>query len=151
MSESPPIQLGKLTAIDLRTIWKHEGHDFTPWLLEHADHLAEVLGIDIELNAAEHPVGSFSLDLIGRDLTNGCVLIVENQLTPTDHWHLGQLLTYASGTDAGTIIWMAPEFREEHRQAIDWLNQATGEEARFFGVEIGAVKIGDSLQLHSSR
>jgi hypothetical protein len=141
----PTIQLGKLVQLDARSIWKHEAHDFTPWLLEHADHLSEVLGIDIELNAAEHPVGNFALDLLGRDLTNGCVLIVENQLTATDHGHLGQLLTYAAGTDAGTIIWMAPEFREEHRQAIDWLNQATGEEARFFGIEIGAVRIGDSL------
>lgn len=137
--------LGKLVALDPHDIWKHEAHDFTPWMLEHADQLGEVLGIDVELSAAEHPVGNFSLDLIGRDMTNGCVLIVENQLTPTDHGHLGQLLTYAAGTDAGTIVWMAPEFREEHRQAIDWLNQTTGEDARFFGVEIGAVRIADSL------
>jgi hypothetical protein len=66
-----------------------------------------VLGIDLELSAAEHPVGGCALDLIGRDLTNNCVLIVENQLTITDHGHLGQILTYAAGTDAGTVVWLA--------------------------------------------
>ena len=76
-------QLGKLQALDPRTVWAHEAHQFTPWLLDNADSLAEVLGIDVELTAAEHPVGGFALDLVGRDLTNNCVLIVENQLTPT--------------------------------------------------------------------
>ena len=87
------MELGKLTAVDPRVVWPHEAHDFTPWLLEHANALADVLGIDLELTANEHPVGGFALDLIGKDVTNGCVLIVENQLTVTDHLHLGQLLT----------------------------------------------------------
>ena len=135
-------QLGKLQALDPRTVWAHEAHQFTPWLLDNADSLAEVLGIDVELTAAEHPVGGFALDLVGRDLTNNCVLIVENQLTPTDHGHLGQILTYAAGTDARTIVWMATAFREEHRQALDYLNDLGGEAVRFFGIEIGVVRIG---------
>lgn len=90
-------------------------------------------------------MGPFFLDLLGRDLTNDCVLIVENQLTPTDHGHLGQLLTYASNLDAGTVVWMAPEFREEHRQALSFLNDLAGERARFFGVEIAVARIGDSV------
>lgn len=138
------LQLGRLQALDPRTVWAHEAHNFTPWLLANADALSAVLGIDIELSGAEHPVGGFALDLVGRDLTNNCVLIVENQLTATDHSHLGQILTYAAGTDAGTIIWMATSFREEHRQAMDFLNGLGGEDVRFFGVEIGVVKIGDS-------
>jgi len=125
-------------------VWLHEAHDFTPWLLDNADALAAVLGIDLELSAAEHPVGGFALDLLGRDLTNNCVLIVENQLTITDHGHLGQILTYAAGTDAGTVVWMATSFREEHRQALDFLNGLGGEHVRFFGVEIGVVSIGNS-------
>ena len=137
--------LGQLIKLDPRTVWMHEAHDFTPWLLDHADTLAEVLGIDLELTEAEHPVGGFALDLIGRDLTNNCVLIVENQLTGTDHGHLGQLLTYAAGTEAKTIVWLATSFREEHRQALDFLNDMAGGEVRFFGVQIGAVRIGDSV------
>ena len=136
--------LGRLQSIDPRSVWKHEAHDFTPWLLANSDVLADALGIDLELSAAEHPVGGFNLDLIGRDLTNNCVLIVENQLAATDHGHLGQLLTYAAGTEARTIVWLAPQFREEHRQALDYLNDLAGEATRFFGVELAVVRIGQS-------
>ena len=136
--------LGKLQPLNPREVWPHEAHDFTPWLLENADALADTMGIDLELSSAEHPVGGYSLDLLGKDLTNDCVLIVENQLTQTDHGHLGQILTYAAGTKAKTIVWMATSFREEHRQALDYLNDLAGEEARFFGVEISVVRIGES-------
>jgi hypothetical protein len=138
------MELGKLAYVDPRQIWPHEAHDFTPWLLDNADALADVLGIDLELSSNEHPVGGFALDLIGRDLTNDCVLIVENQLTGTDHGHLGQILTYAAGTDAATIVWVAKSLREEHRQALDWLNNLAGDRARFFGIELQVVRIGSS-------
>ncbi len=139
------MELGKLESVDVHDVWKSEPYEFTPWLLSNADALADLLGIDLELSANEHPVGAFSLDLIGRDNTNDCVLIVENQLTPTDHTHLGQILTYAAGTEARTIVWTATDFRPEHRQALDWLNTLGGEDARFFGVEIGAVRISNSI------
>jgi len=138
------VELGRLEGVEVRNVWEREARDFTPWLLEHADHLAEVLGIDLELEQSEHPVGGFSLDLIGHDLTNDAVLMVENQLESTDHNHLGQILTYAAGTDAQTIVWIATSFREEHRQAIDWLNEQTREDVRFFGIGIQVVRIGDS-------
>jgi hypothetical protein len=136
--------LGHLEHLDPRSVWLHEAHGFTPWLLDNADALSSALGIDLELTSAEHPVGGFALDLIGRDLTNNCVLIVENQLTGTDHGHLGQLLTYAAGTEAGTIVWLATKFREEHRQALDFLNDLAGGKVRFFGVQIDVVRIGSS-------
>jgi hypothetical protein len=138
------VELGKLEHVDPRTVWGHEAHDFTPWLLANADRLAEALSIDLELEAAEHAVGGYSLDLVGRDITNDAVLIVENQLAGTDHSHLGQVLTYAAGTGAATIVWIATSFREEHRQALDWLNESTGEETHFFGIELQVVKIGES-------
>lgn len=138
------MQLGRIECLDLRSVWPHEALALTPWLLTNANVLGDVLGIDLELTAAEHAVGSFSLDLIGRDLTNDCVLIVENQLTPTDHDHLGKLITYAAGTDAQTVVWLAPSFREEHREALILLNDLGGERVRFFGVELRAIRIGDS-------
>ena len=127
-----------------RKIWPDEARHFTPWLLANADALADALGIELELHEAERAVGDFSLDLYGRDLTHDATLIVENQLEATDHRHLGQLLTYAAGTDARTIVWTAPSFRDEHRVALEYLNRMTGDECRFFGVEIGVVRIGDS-------
>jgi Domain of unknown function (DUF4268) len=139
------VELGRLERVDPRSIWEHEAANFTPWLLANAERLAEALGIEIELDVAEHAVGGYSLDLIGRDLSNGAVLIVENQLATTDHSHLGQVLTYAAGTAASTIVWIATAFREEHRQALDWLNENTGEATHFFGIELEVVRIGDSV------
>lgn len=138
-------RLGKLESVELREVWAHEARDFTPWLLANAEALGEVLDMDLEITAAEHPVGGFSLDLVGKDLRTNERVIVENQLEGTDHSHLGQLLTYAAGTDATNVVWVAQEFREEHRAALDWLNGRTDSTTRFFGVEVAAVRIGDSL------
>lgn len=139
------MELSRIERLDPRAVWAHEAHELTPWLLENADVLADTLGIDLELSIAEHPVGSFSLDLLGRDLTNDCVLMVENQLSPTDHDHLGKLITYAAGTDAKTVIWLAPSFREEHRQALDLLNDLGGDRVRFFGVQLGVIRVDGSV------
>lgn len=138
------IELGTLERVDPSSLWNHEAHDFTPWLLDNAEGLADALGIEVEFEAAEHRVGTFSLDLVGRDATNDTILMVENQLAGTDHTHLGQILTYAAGTGASTIVWIATSFREEHRQALDWLNKETGKGTHFFGVVVEAFKIGDS-------
>jgi hypothetical protein len=136
--------LGRLEEVGLREVWADEARDFTPWLLDHGKVLADALGIDIEMEEAEHAVGGYSLDLLGRDLTNDAVLIVENQLDASDHTHLGQILTYAAGTDASTIVWVAGGFREEHRQAVDWINERTDEDTRLFAVRLGLRRIGDS-------
>lgn len=137
--------LGRLKIVKPRDVWAREDHDFTPWLLKNADVLSALLGMELVLEAAEHPVGGFWLDLIGRDETTGQRVIVENQLEQSDHLHLGQILTYAAGTDPTTIVWIATDFRAEHRAALDWLNERTTEETRFFGVEIEVVQIEDSI------
>jgi hypothetical protein len=136
--------LGRLTVVPAREVWPHEALDFTPWLLANVDVLSDLLGMDLVLDVAEHPVGGFSLDLLGRDEATGRTVIVENQLEQSDHTHLGQILTYAAGTNPSTIVWVTTGFRAEHRAAIDWLNEHTDEETRFFGVEIEVVRIGDS-------
>jgi hypothetical protein len=136
--------LGRLESVEPRDVWPHEARDFTRWLLENVDVLSDLLGMDLVLDVAEHPVGDFSLDLKGYDVTNGGVVIVENQLERSNHTHLGQIITYAAGTDPTTIVWVTTEFRPEHRAAIDWLNQRTDENTRMFGVVIRVVKIGNS-------
>jgi hypothetical protein len=70
-------------------------------------------------------------------------VLIENQLERADHLHLGQLLTYATGIEAVTIIWVAERFTEEHRAALDWLNQIAGEKFAFIGLEIELWRIGD--------
>lgn len=137
--------LGRIQQVPLREVWQNEASSFTPWLLENEDVLSDLLGIDITLERREEAVGRFSLDLIGRNNDDGSTVIVENQLEGTDHSHLGQLMTYAGGLDAHTIIWVASDFRDEHRAALDWLNRVTGEETNFYGVVVRAIKIGDSV------
>ncbi|MEV8195592.1 DUF4268 domain-containing protein [Rhodococcus pyridinivorans] len=138
-------ELARLTSVNPREVWRDEALHLTPWLLQSADVLAELLGIDdLVLEAAEHRVGDFRLDLIGYDQATGHKIIIENQLGRSDHHHLGQLITYAAGTDAKTIVWLTTEFREEHRSALEWLNHCTDEDTRFFGVQIHVVRIGDS-------
>ena len=136
--------LGRIERRDIREAWAHEAADFTPWLAEHLSELGEALGMDLELQSQEAPVGTFSLDLLARVAGTNRTVIVENQLEPTDHDHMGKLLTYAGGYDADVIIWVARDFRDEHRQALDWLNQRTDENTEFFGVVVEIWKIDES-------
>ncbi|MBX3595581.1 DUF4268 domain-containing protein [Sphingomonas sp.] len=138
--------LGRLIRVELRDIWISESADFTPWLAreENLAILAETLGLELELEAQEKAVGPFRADILCKDIGSGAWVLIENQLERTDHSHLGQLLTYASGLEAVTIVWIAARFTEEHRSTLDWLNRITDDSFRFFGLEVELWKIGDS-------
>lgn len=135
---------GTIQEIELTEIWPHEAADFTPWLAENLDSLGEILGLDLEFVESEAAVGDFSLDILARDLNSGGSVIIEDQLTRTDHDHLGKLLTYAAGHDAGTIVWISKTIRDEHRRALEWLNQRTEDEINFFGIVVEVIRIDDS-------
>lgn len=133
--------LGRLRRVaDARSVWASESGDFTPWLAENIDVLADELGMSLTVVDQEVNVGSFRLDIHAKD-SNDRSVIIENQLERTDHSHLGQCIVYASGLEASTVIWVAGEFREEFRSALDWLNENTGNDIGFFGVEVGVVQI----------
>lgn len=138
--------LGRLERLPLRDIWHTEAQHFTPWLARE-DNLAllgETLGLDLELEATEKDVGPFRADILCKDTDDGSWVLIENQIERTDHVHMGQLLTYAAGLKAVTIIWVASLFTEEHRAALDWLNEITEDSFRFFGVEVELWRIGQS-------
>jgi hypothetical protein len=138
--------LGRLERVDLREVWQDEAQDFTPWLAreENVALLGDAIGLDLEVEAQEKDVGPFRADILCKDTATGNWVLIENQLERTDHGHLGQLLTYAAGLQAVTIVWIAQRFTEEHRAALDWLNEITDDRFNFFGLEIEVWRIGTS-------
>jgi len=146
MSAADKPVLGRLEQVELRTIWASEDKGFTPWLAqaENISVLGEAIGRRLEVEAREKEVGPFSADILCKDTEQDQWVLIENQLERTDHTHLGQLLTYAAGLKAVTIVWVARRFTDEHRAALDWLNEITGERFEFFGLEVEAWRIGES-------
>ena len=138
--------LGRLQKVDLREAWSSESSDFTPWLAkdENLKLLGETISIELELESKEKEVGPFRADILCKDTATDDWVLIENQLERTDHIHLGQLITYAAGLNAVTIVWIAERFTEEHRAAMDWLNERTDEKIKLFGLEIELWRIGDS-------
>jgi len=134
--------LGKIQKVELRKAWSNEASDLTPWLAEHPELLADTLGLgDLEVEETEKSVGDYRADLVLAGI-DGAV-VVENQLDHTDHDHLGKLLTYGAGEKARTVVWIARRFRDEHRAALDWLNDIS-EDTDFFGVELELWQIDGS-------
>ena len=141
------VQLGKLVEIrDLRAIWPNEAKDFTPWLAQddNIGILSDAVGIDIEVDETESSVGDFNVDIYAMESGTDRRIIIENQLEDTDHDHLGKLITYASGKSANVVIWVVKHAREEHKAAVEWLNNHTDDDIGFFLCEIKIFRIGDS-------
>lgn len=141
------MKLGKFTEVNVRDLWKHEQYDFSAWLAkeENIAELGDLIGLSLVDVNTEVYVGAYRCDLVAKDETTGTKVIIENQLESTNHDHLGKIITYASGLDAKVIVWVVKEAREEHRSAIEWLNNNTLSGIAFFLIEIHAYKIGDSL------
>jgi len=142
-----PKPLGRLEKVDLREYWKREDTHFTPWLAqeENISLLGETIGMELEVQGQEANVGPFRADILCRNTADDTLVLIENQLERTDHTHLGQLITYAAGLDAVTLVWVVQRFTEEHRAALDWLNRITDDDFHFFGLEIELWQIGDSV------
>lgn len=138
--------LGRLKKVDVDEVFTNEAGDFTPWLAqeENLKLLGETIGIDLELEAQEKDVGPFRADILCKDTATEKWVLIENQLERTDHTHLGQLLTYAAGLEAVTVVWIAEHFTDEHKATLNWLNERTDEKINLFGLEVELWRIGDS-------
>ena len=131
---------------DLRSVWPHEANYFTKWLAQEDNLLllSDTIGIELELEERESSVGAFNVDIFAKEVGTNRRVIIENQLEDTNHDHLGKLITYASGKGAEVIVWIVKHARDEHKQAIEWLNQHTDSDIGFFLLEIELWQIGDS-------
>lgn len=135
--------VGKLKPVALREVWKHEAYDFTCWLFENLDILEEHIGLSLTPIEKEKSVGPFFVDIFAED-SSGRKVIIENQLTKTDHDHLGKILTYLSNLDTKIAIWISTDPRPEHIAAINYLNEVIPEDTKFFLLKVQAFQIGDS-------
>jgi len=138
--------MGRLEKVDLREYWEDEARDFTPWIAkpENLNILSDEIGIEIKLIQIESGVGRYNADILAEEEGSGRKIIIENQLEPTNHDHLGKIITYAAGHDASVVIWIFKEIREEHRQAIDWLNEHTDDNLAFFAIKMELWRIDQS-------
>lgn len=139
------IDLGQVRKFQVRELWKHEEQDFTPWLAkdENITRLAEALGIELQVEGIEIPVGPYTADILAKD-ASGKYIVIENQFGKTDHDHLGKMLTYAASLGAAAIVWVAERFTDEHRKAIEWLNDHTTDELGLYAVELELWRIDES-------
>lgn len=140
------MEIGRLKEVDIRNLWKHEEYDFSNWLVqdENISYLNEILGLTLTDVRREEHVGSFECDIFAKDETSDTNIIIENQLENSNHEHLGKIITYASGLDANVVVWIVKRAREEHKSAIEWLNNNTSSNINFFLIELHAYQIGNS-------
>lgn len=138
------MKLGELKLVPVRRLWTNEARDFTPWLAQNIQMLNNAIGLELEVESVEVACGPFSADILAKDTGTGKYIVIENQLEKTNHDHLGKAITYASVLDASSIIWIATNFTEEHKKAMDWLNDHTAEDISFYGVQVELWQINDS-------
>ena len=105
---SPP-EFEELEPQDARDYWTHEERDFTPWLEDelHEDgtsQLEDVLELDLTVNEREKRVGKCSIDLYAEATDDGRQVVIENQLSTSDHDQLGKAIAYAAGVEADIIV-----------------------------------------------
>ena len=138
--------LGQLETVPIRNVWKVET-DFSAWLAqeENLKRLGDTIGIDILEGEAEAGVGDFRADIFAQEDGSDRRIVIEAQYGDTDHKHLGQVITYAAGTKSQILIWVVESARDEHRAAIQWLNENTPEDIVVFLIKIEVFKIGDSI------
>lgn len=140
------VKLGNLKNRGLKSVWPHEEYDFTPWLAEesHFSALSAAIGMDLHVEHIEVPVGPYSADILAKDASGGFV-VIENQFGKTDHDHLGKLLTYGATLGASAVVWIAEHFSDEHRKAVEWLNERTTEEFSLYAIQLEVLQIDESL------
>ena len=133
-----------LQTVSVQDVWRSEARDFTPWLEENINILAERLGKELEVLPPEKKkLDGYEVDIIARD-EDGNKVIIENQFGRSDHDHLGKLLLYLRLSGARTGIWVCENPRPEHIEIVSWLNESLRDISLYL-IKLEVFKIGDSL------
>ena len=138
-------ELGTFTIVPIKNLWKKEP-DFSAWLAEDKNivRLSKEIGLDILAEETEAGVGDFSADILAKEDGGDRLVIIENEYGDSNHDHLGKLITYAAGRGAKILIWIVENARDEHRAAVQWLNENTNADIGVFLVQIEIYRIEDS-------
>ena len=135
--------IGKLQSVELHETWSQGEKDFTNWLSNNLDILGEAIGLELEEPETEYSWESsnFKVDIVAKTKERQNV-VIENQLDPTDHKHLGQIMTYMINIEAKIAVWISKQVRPEHIKVIEWLNEYTGKD--FYLIQLESYKIDNS-------
>jgi hypothetical protein len=100
--------------------------------------IEEIINESLDNPRREVRAGKYSIDILCdiKSSDEKELLIIENQKGFSDHTHLGQCITYASGKKAKIVVWICEDFEEEHITAIEWLNKYFGENVNFYGIKV---------------
>ena len=143
-SDLGPIELGRLERVDVHAVWGDQVPDLTSWFARNIDLLSQTLGVEITPMQRELRVDDLTFNMVGTD-PNGRPVVIENHLDPTSHAQIGAVVVHASSLPAALMVWIAPQFRDDHRRTLRWLNERTDGKVHFFAIELGLVRIGTSL------
>lgn len=135
-------EINKISRIPIKQVWKYEDRDLTPWLCDNIDVISDAIGLQITNPEKEQSTGNFNVDIKAED-ENGNIVVIENQFGNSNHDHLGKLITYLTSFEAKTAIWIVENPKQEHINAISWLNEGDNN-CDFYLLKIEAIKIGDS-------
>ena len=143
------LRIGEIEEVDLRQAFAHESATFTPWLArpENLQRLGDVVGLRLDPVSVEASTGTFRTDIVART-DEDALVIIENQFSRSDHDHLGKALTYLATKapeGATCVIWIAERFADEHRAVLDWLNDSTDPDIRFFGITPKLLRVSGGL------
>lgn len=141
--------LGTMRRVNPRDIWPDEEADFTPWMAdeEGVSLLGDTLGMRLICTGVEVPAGQYRADIVcydDSDVGHQQTVVIENQLRRSDHEHLGKLLTYGAVLGADVCVWIATQFTQEHRHAVDALNYPEDRLVDYYCVKLTVSQIDDS-------
>lgn len=128
-------------SVSIREVKPNEERNFTPWLEENL----HLLKMGLEPYERESIVyDKLRIDLLVKSEI-GELVAIENQYNTSDNNHLAKILVYLTGSEANIGIWIAEEFKEQHKEVILNLNKKGA--YNIYLIKVSAKKIIEDLEI----